>query len=212
VLQGTAKVAQPTAVCIFMGQGWQEPGMGILLRALFAKAQMHLLAVYGSSIVEGNPKEKTIHFGGSNGQAIRQRYMHMACGTTDHPNGLLFATQFAQIALVAAEKAAHLLAIPLANTPLASIGHVLRVSALIGVVFCRGITMQRAAECDSENCCNYSMRAETIATSLTTSLLEIANCNVEVNRILHRVLCAGPSFQGVCAGELIPVSRGQYIT
>jgi hypothetical protein len=42
---------------------------------------VHLLSVYGFSIIEivkDNPKEKTIHFGGIKGQAIRQRYMDMS--------------------------------------------------------------------------------------------------------------------------------------
>ena len=101
-------------------------------RAVWEGADAHLLAVYGFSIVEivkDNPKEKTIHFGGIKGQAIHQRYMDMTYNTMDrdghfktllfadidvrtpkytfsHPNGLLFATQFAQIALVVTEKAA----------------------------------------------------------------------------------------------------------
>ena len=80
--------------------------------------------------VKDNPKEKTIHFRGIRGQDIRQCYMEMTHNTIDkdgnvktlplfadidvrtpkytfsHPNGLLFATQFAQIALVILEKAA----------------------------------------------------------------------------------------------------------
>ena len=89
--------------------------------------------MYGFSIiniVKHNPKEKTIHFGGIKGQAIRQRYIDMTYDTLDkdgnvktlalftdidvrmqrytfsHPKGLLFATQFAQIALAITEKAA----------------------------------------------------------------------------------------------------------
>jgi fatty acid synthase subunit beta len=42
---------------------------------------------------------------------------------------------------------------------LASIADVLHISALVDVVFYRGITMQRAAECDSENQSNYAMCA-----------------------------------------------------
>ena len=102
-------------------------------RAVWEGADAHLLAVYVFLIVEilkDNPKEKTIHFGGIKGQAIRQRYMDMTYDAMDkdghvktlplfadidvrclkytfsHPAGLLFATQFAQIALVVTEKAA----------------------------------------------------------------------------------------------------------
>jgi fatty acid synthase subunit beta len=139
-----------------------------------------------------------IHFGGIKGQAIRQRYIDMTYDTMDkdghvktlplfgdinirtpkytfsHPTGLLFATQFAQIALVVTEKAAfedmrskgfiqnncafagHSLG---EYSALASIADVLPVSSLVDVVFYRGITMQRAVERDSENRSNYAMCA-----------------------------------------------------
>jgi fatty acid synthase subunit alpha, fungi type len=248
VLMGSAEVAQPNTVYVFTGQGSQEPGMGMDLynsspaaRAVWEGADSHLLAVYGFSIVEivkDNPKEKTIHFGGIKGQAIRQRYMDMTYDTMDkdgqvktlplfgdidirtakytfsHPNGLLFATQFAQIALVVTEKAAfedmrakgfvqkdcafagHSLG---EYSALASIADVLHISALVDVVFYRGITMQRAVERDSLNRSNYAMCAvnpsrisasftdaalrevvEAIS-SQTNTLLEIVNFNVEVS-------------------------------
>ncbi|KAJ7158521.1 fatty acid synthase [Mycena filopes] len=257
VLEGSAEVSQPTTVYVFTGQGSQEAGMGMDLynsspaaRAVWDGADAHLLAVYGFSIVEivkDNPKEKTVHFGGIKGQAIRRRYMDMTYDTMDkdgivktlplfadidvrtpkytfsHPNGLLFATQFAQIALVVTEKAAfedmrmkgfvqkdcafagHSLG---EYSALASIADVLAISALVDVVFYRGITMQRAVERDAENRSNYAMCAvnpsrisktftdaalrevvDSIATS-TGTLLEIVNYNVEGQ-------------QYVCAGELV---------
>ncbi|KAJ3783459.1 fatty acid synthase [Lentinula aff. detonsa] len=257
VLEGSAEVSQPTTAYVFTGQGSQEPGMGMDLynsspaaRAVWDGADEHLRAVYGFSILEivkKNPMEKTVHFGGIKGQAIRQRYMDMSYDTTDkdghiktlplfadidirtpkytfsHPNGLLFATQFAQIALVVTEKAAfedmrskgfvqtdcafagHSLG---EYSALASIADVLAISALVDVVFYRGITMQRAVERDSENRSNYAMCAvnpsrisksfsdaalrevvDTIS-MLTDSLLEIVNYNVEGQ-------------QYVCAGELV---------
>jgi len=209
-------------------------------RAVWDGADAHLLAVYGFSIikiVKDNPKAKTIHFGGIKGQAIRERYMDMAYDTMDkdgniktlplfadidnrtsrytfsHPNGLLFATQFAQIALVVTEKAAfedmrvkgfvqrgcafagHSLG---EYSALASIADVLPISALVDVVFYRGITMQRAVERDSQNRSKYAMCAvnpsrisktfsdaalrevvDSIAV-ISGSLLEIVNYNVEV--------------------------------
>ncbi|KAH9963077.1 hypothetical protein BGW80DRAFT_1475673, partial [Lactifluus volemus] len=68
-------------------------------------------------IVRENPKTKTIHFGGIKGQAIRERYMEMTYDTIDRAGNiktpvvrrykpLLFATQFAQIALVIMSRAA----------------------------------------------------------------------------------------------------------
>ena len=162
-------------------------------RAVWDSADAHLLVVYGFSIVEivkDNPKEKTIHFSGIKGQAIRQRYMDVTYDTMDkdghvktlplfadidvrcpkytfsHPGGLLFATQFAQIALVVTEKAAfedmHVKGFVQKDctfaghslgeySALASIADVLHISALVDVVFYRGNTMQRAVERDSEN-------------------------------------------------------------
>ena len=170
-------------------------------RSVWEGADAHLLAVYGFSIIDivkNNPKTKTIHFGGFKGQAIRQRYMDMSYDTLDkdghvktlplfsdinvrtpqytfsHPNGLLFATQFAQIALVVTEKAAfedmrskglvqndcpfagHSLG---EYSALASIADVLPVASLVDIVFYRGITMQRAVERDEHNRSNYAMCA-----------------------------------------------------
>lgn len=275
VLEGTAEVSQPTTVYVFTGQGSQEPGMGMDLynnspaaRAVWDGADAHLLNVYGFSIIETvkeNPKQKTIHFGGIKGQAIRQRYMDMTYDTTDkhgnvktlplfadidvrtpkytfsHPNGLLFATQFAQIALVVTEKASfedmrvkgfvqrdcafagHSLG---EYSALASIADVLHISALVDVVFYRGITMQRAVEWDSQNRSNYAMCAinpsrisntfsdaalrevvDTIAVC-TGALLEIVNYNVEVcvpcefSRVSSDIL-PQQGQQYVCAGELV---------
>jgi len=97
-----------------------------------------------------------------------------AANTFSHPNGLPFATQIAQIAPVVTEKAVfedmrmkgfvqkdcafagHSLG---AYSALASIADVLHISALVDVVFYRGITMQRAVERDSENRSNYAMCA-----------------------------------------------------
>ena len=93
VLQGTAEIAQPTTLYVFTGQGSQEQGMSVDLynsslaaRAVWDGADACLLAVYGFSIIEivkDNLKQKTIHFGGIKGQAIRQHYMDIwICHTT----------------------------------------------------------------------------------------------------------------------------------
>ena len=107
VIQGSAEVSQPNTVYVFTGQGSQEPGMGMDLynsspaaRAVWEGADAHLLAVYGFSIVEivkDNPKEKTIHFGGIKGQAIRQRYMDMTYDTMDKDGHVKTLPLFAYI-------------------------------------------------------------------------------------------------------------------
>ena len=93
--------------------------------------------------------------------------------TFSHPSGLLFATQFAQIALVVTEKAAfedmHLKGFVQKDcafaghslgeySALTSIADVLPIS-LVDVVFYHGITMQCAVEWDSKNRSNYAMCA-----------------------------------------------------
>jgi len=74
-LTGSAEVKQPTTVYVFMGQGSQEPGIGVDLdnsspaaRTVWDGADTHLLVSYSFSvtgIVRGNPKEKTIYSCGS---------------------------------------------------------------------------------------------------------------------------------------------------
>ncbi|KAH7106327.1 fatty acid synthase [Auriculariales sp. MPI-PUGE-AT-0066] len=232
------------------GMGMELYANSPAARAVWDAADKHLIATYGFSIVDivkNNPLQKTVHFGGIKGQEIRQRYMAMSYDTLDkdgivktlplfsdidirtprysfsHPSGLLFATQFAQIALVVTEKAAFedmsakgfvQKDCPFAGhslgeySALASIADVLPISALVDVVFYRGITMQRAVERDEAGRSNYAMCAvnpsrisktfndaalrEVVdaVTQRSDRLLEIVNFNVEGQ-------------QYVCAGELV---------
>ncbi|GAA5987569.1 hypothetical protein JCM5350_006044 [Sporobolomyces pararoseus] len=154
--------------------------------------------LYILEIVHTDPKGKTVHFGGLKGQATRQKQTEMTYTTIDahgnvktlplfgdidlptsrytfsSPTGLLYATQFAQIALVVTEKAVfedmrskglvqpscafagHSLG---EYSALASIADILPISAFVDVVFYRGITMQRAVERDSQNRSSYGMVA-----------------------------------------------------
>ena len=183
------------------GMGMELYNSSPVARAVWDEADRHLGEVYGFSILEivrNNPKEKTVHFGGLKGQATRQKYMDMTYTSADaeghvrtlplfgdidlrtsrytfqSPTGLLYATQFAQIALVVTEKAAfedmrakglfqkncmfagHSLG---EYSALASIADILPISALVDVVFYRGITMQRAVERDHLNRSSYGMVA-----------------------------------------------------
>ncbi|KZP00458.1 fatty acid synthase [Calocera viscosa TUFC12733] len=219
-------------------------------KAVWDAADEHLTNVYGFSIIDivrNNPKSKTIHFGGIKGQAIRQRYIQMTYDTMDRdgnvktlplfpeitdrslefsfssPNGLLYATQFAQIALVVTEKAAfedikskglvqvgcsfagHSLG---EYSALASIAGVLPISALTDVVFFRGLTMQRAVERDSQNRSNYAMCA--VNPGRVSKTFSDAALREVVDVIAHRTetLLEIVNFnvegqQYVCAGELV---------
>ncbi|KAH8924677.1 hypothetical protein BT69DRAFT_1308121 [Atractiella rhizophila] len=245
LLEGQAEVEQPPTAYVFTGQGSQEVGMGMALyaesevaRSVWDEADRHLGEVYGFSIIDivrNNPKEKTIHFGGLKGQAIRQRYMEMSYTTTDKegnvrtlplfgdislrtsrytfssPTGLLYATQFAQIALTITEKASfedmRAKGLVQQNCPFA--GHSLgEYSALANIVFYRGITMQRAVERDHLNRSNYAMCAvnpSRVGPSFTDyALREVVDtissrCDVLVQIVNLNV--AGQQY--VVAGELL---------
>lgn len=183
------------------GMGMELYNNSDVAKRVWDEADRHLGDVYGFSIIEivrSNPQELTVHFGGLKGQTIRKRYMDLFYHTAEkdgtirelplfpdidlrttrytfsHPTGLLFATQFAQIALVVTEKAAFedmrakgLIqdGCPFAGhslgeySALASIADVLPISSLVDVVFYRGITMQRAVERDAQGRSSYGMCA-----------------------------------------------------
>ncbi|CAH7670331.1 acyl transferase domain-domain-containing protein [Phakopsora pachyrhizi] len=170
VLVGLAELDQAPTGYVFTGQSSQEPGMGMELynqsavaKAVWDEADRHLGEVYGFGILEittdkdGNVKTFPL-FGEINLRTSRY--------TFSSPTGLLYVTEFAQIALVVTEKAAfedlHEKGLIQEGAPfashslgeysaLASIAGVLPISALVDVVFFRGITMQRAVERDEEN-------------------------------------------------------------
>ncbi|KAJ3148374.1 3-oxoacyl-[acyl-carrier-protein] synthase [Geranomyces michiganensis] len=136
VLEGSAEVDQRPTSYVFTGQGSQEVGMGMdlyesspIAREVWDRADLHMLRTYGVSILEivrHNPQQKTVHFGGQMGAAIRRNYMSMTYDviedgklkslplfagitastlsfTFSHPSGLLSATQFTQPALTLME-------------------------------------------------------------------------------------------------------------
>ncbi|SPO24499.1 related to fatty acid synthase, beta and alpha chains [Ustilago trichophora] len=171
-------------------------------KELWDEADGHLRSTMGFSILEiinQNPLTKTIHFGGVRGHTIRERYMSMTYESTDadgntvtlplfpeitsssqsytfqSPKGLLFATQFAQIALVLVELSAFRdmkqrgLITPDAAfaghslgeyASLAAVASVLEVKSLCDVVFYRGLSMQNCVQRDPvTGASNYAMMA-----------------------------------------------------
>jgi 3-oxoacyl-ACP reductase-like protein/malonyl CoA-acyl carrier protein transacylase/acyl dehydratase len=220
-------------------------------RAVWDKADSYLQETYCFSIIDivkNNPETKTVYFGGFLGQRIRDRYMAMTYDTVDSegklkklalfpdinltstsysfssPNGLLFSTQFAQIALVVTEKASfdHLKAMGLVGkslsafaghslgeySALASITDFLNINSLCDIVFYRGLTMQRAVERDEKNRSNYAMCAvnpSRINSSFNEKYLTqivdgVAKC---VNGLCEIVNFNVENQQYVVAGELV---------
>ncbi|XP_049851436.1 uncharacterized protein LOC126326034 [Schistocerca gregaria] len=173
-------------------------------REIWDRADGYFLNQYGFSIlniVRNNPKQITVHFGGKLGEKIRSNYRCLvqeteSCEggepsatrrplfpgikedtkqyTFQHPDGLLFATQFSQPALVLTELAAFLNLRDRALVPsdctfaghslgeysaLASIASILDVEPLVSVVFLRGVTMQTAVPRDECGRSSYAMVA-----------------------------------------------------
>lgn len=232
-----------------VGMGMELYNSSPVAKAVWDAADAHLTSVYGFSIVDivkNNPKELTIHFGGIKGQAIRQRYMDLTYDTIDangniktlplfgdidlytnsytfsHPQGLLFATQYTQIALVVTEKAAFddmkskgLIDVTAAfaghslgeYSALAAIADVLPISSLADVVFFRGITMQRAVQRDAEGKSQYAMMAANPSrvgkTFSEEALREIVDAISRQKSILLQIVNLNVANQQyVCAGEL----------
>merc|ERR1719181_1787855 len=102
VCSGWADVGQPNSAFTFTGQGSVRVGMGMDLyessqvaRKIWNEADAHFLDKYGFSILEivrENPKEKTVHFGGPQGNRRREFYMSLTRSTEDGSSAPLFPT------------------------------------------------------------------------------------------------------------------------
>ncbi|CCI41838.1 unnamed protein product [Albugo candida] len=181
-----------------VGMGMDRYEVSSISRETWNRGEKHLEQMFGFSIldiVRKNPSQITIHFGGRNGRRIRENYMKLKCEkpetgesvplipeinertqsfTFSAPEGLLFATQFSQPALVLLEKAmfCEIKKAQLIGNDSAFAGHslgeyaglcsfaeALEVEDVVEIVFLRGLIMQRAVKRDEMGRSEYGMVA-----------------------------------------------------
>ncbi|KAI5885432.1 uncharacterized protein SCHCODRAFT_01176814 [Schizophyllum commune H4-8] len=196
--------------------------VGMVLPGDSLKVNIHHVAMHNGNLVvkttnTNDRDEKVLEGSAEVARPPRLLRLHR------HPNGLLFATQFAQMALVVTEKAAFedmrvkgfvQKDCPFAGhslgeySALASIADVLHISALVDVAFYRGITMQRAVERDEHNRSNYAMCAvnpSRISKTFTDTALRdvVDGIASSTNQLLEIVNFNVEGQQYVCAGELV---------
>lgn len=223
-----------------------------IAKHIWDTADNYFLNTYGFSIlsiVRENLKETTIYFGGTKGEQIRENYRKLtqqvqvkehgitttkerplfpdisdasSSFTFRHLEGLLFATQFSQPALVLVELAAFMDMKSRGLVPsdcifaghslgeyaaLASVASVISTENLVDIVFLRGMTMQNAVIRDKMGRSPYAMVAVNPGRVHATKFSER-----ELNKVIEAVLVENPellqvvnynieNYQYVVAGE-----------
>nr|WP_154737108.1 type I polyketide synthase [Corynebacterium guaraldiae] len=167
VLQARATMSSPTTFYAFPGQGIQSPGMGMqdyaesaAARAVWERADKHTRQSLSFSILEivrHNPDTVVV-----DGE------------TFTHPDGVLYLTQFTQVAM-ATLGCAQIVALKEAGVledsaffaghsvgeynALAAYAEVLSLEAVLDIVYVRGLTMHRLVERDSAGQSLYGLAA-----------------------------------------------------
>lgn len=181
-----------------VGMGMEVYESSVIARNIWDRGDKHLKDKFGFSIldiVKRNPKSIKIYFGGRKGRDIRENFMRLKCEsdngvgmvsllpeitsvsqtfTFSAPEGLLFATQFSQPALVLLEKASfsEIQAADLISDDSFFAGHslgeyaglssfagALEIEDVVEIVFLRGLVMQKAVKRDKEGRSDYGMVA-----------------------------------------------------
>lgn len=198
VLQARATMSSPTTFYAFPGQGIQSPGMGMkdyaesaAARAVWERADKHTRQSLSFSILEivrHNPDTVVV-----------------AGETFTHPDGVLYLTQFTQVAMatlgcaqIAALKEAGVLehgaffaghSVGEYNA-LAAYAEVLSLEAVLDIVYVRGLTMHRLVERDSAGQSLYglaALRPHKMGMSASEAFTHVARVAAETGEFLEVV-------------------------
>ncbi|KAJ2750540.1 fatty acid synthase alpha subunit Lsd1, partial [Coemansia pectinata] len=182
-----------------VGMGMELYKQSAAARDVWDRADQHMLAKYGVSLLEivrTNPNELTVYFDSEIGEGIRRSYVSLTrrCSgdkgkavplfpeitldsssyTYRSSTGLLYSTQFTQVALVTfalaavADMRAHMLVQKDAvfaghslgeYAALASISSICTPESILDLTFYRGMLMQSAVERDAQGHSQYGMVA-----------------------------------------------------
>ncbi|ORX65063.1 hypothetical protein DL89DRAFT_287500 [Linderina pennispora] len=142
VMALTAEVAQAKTAYVFTGQGSQFVGMGMDLyvsstaaRDVWDRADKHMLNKYGVSllkIVQENPREYLVKFGGKKGNQIRAQYLSL-------DDAIFAGHSLGEIG------------------SLAAIAGIVSVEDAVDIALYRGLLLHMSVDRDINGCSEYAM-------------------------------------------------------